>query len=121
MLHRQPPRGAVVGVFERQLDLMLDVASLTLPRSSPRGARSFAAEEGGEEVGEGVRITEHLLHFLLRHRAEAAARTRAAARPTCVDVPLPAGKWVGFATCLGLLVGAPIGAELVVFLPLRRI
>src|SRR4029450_10813792 len=94
VLQRQPPHGAVIGVLERQLDLVLDVAPLANAASAAcratRGALAAseaAAEERGEEVGERVLIPEHLLHLFLRHRAEAALGA------ADVDVPL-AGKWI---------------------------
>jgi hypothetical protein len=65
-----------------------------------------------EEVGEGIAVPEHLVHFFFGHRAEAA---RPAAR---VHVPCPALRPVGRpAGGAGLLVRPPVGAQLVVFLP----
>src|SRR6185503_18900196 len=106
--------------------LLLDVASgagrraagARPARASPRlvGSRA-ASEEGLKEIGERVRVSEHLAHLVFGHRAEAAALGAAAA---VVDVPaaalariesLPAGG-------AGLLVLPPVGAELVVFLAL---
>src|SRR4029450_13753512 len=106
---------------ERQFDFMLDVAPLAsaAPAACPAtggafGAAEPAAEERREEVGERVLIAEHLLHFFLRHRAEAAL---AAAD---VDIPLT-GKRIWRARTFRLLVGTPVRAELVVFLPLGGI
>ena len=39
----------------------------------------FAAKEGREEVGEGIRVTKQLLHLLLCHRSETAASTASSA------------------------------------------
>src|SRR5690242_3871336 len=113
MLERETPGRAVIRVLEGQLDFVFDVASWSRAAAATRAAacRGFAfaesaAEERGEEVGEGVLIAEHLLHFFLRHRAEAALP---AAR---VDVPLTC-KRVRAARALRLFVGAPVRAKLV--------
>src|SRR5215204_5316781 len=118
---RQTLRGAVVRVLERQLDLVLDVAARTLANAASRagsctGARTTAshaaaAEERGEEIGEGVRVAEQLLHFFLRHRAEAAASAGAA---NIEAAPERSAAWLR----AGLFVHAPIRAQLVVLLPL---
>ena len=78
-------------------------------------ARCRAAEEGVEEVGEGIGVPEHLLHFVGRHgpvgRAARATSAAGAARPS-------ARLRTGWGS---VLVGAPVGAELVVLPPLLRI
>src|SRR5687767_14752282 len=125
MFQRQPARDAVIGLIEREFDLVLHVASLALPDTSARSgaaraARSGAAkpaaasEERREEVGEGVRVSEHLLHFFLCHGAEAALRTAT----STAEIHVVTGERVGASVRLRLLVHAPVGAELVVLLPL---
>src|SRR5262245_4114172 len=125
VLDREPHHLAAVGVLERQLDLLLDIAplartALAAPtRPAPSGvvlAAHRAAEERLEEIGERVRVSEHLAHFVFGHRAEAAL---AAARPSCAPVELARVESLesGAAGGAGLLVGAPVRAELVVFLP----
>src|SRR5688572_31450077 len=89
--HGETPHRAVVRIFESQLELVFDVASLArgprAPARAPAGIVSRAAggtaEERVEEIGERIAVTEHLAHFLFGHRAEAAALTSAAD----VDVP----------------------------------
>src|SRR5262245_54798972 len=63
---------AVVGVLERQLDFLLEIAALARPARGARArpaapgvvlAAHRSAEEGLEEIGEGVRVAEHLPHF----------------------------------------------------------
>src|SRR6185369_4107473 len=117
VLQRQPPRRTVIGVVERQFDFVLDIAPLaTAGPAATRGgaAAESAAEKRCEEVGEGVLIPEHLLHFFLRHRAEAALAAAG------VHIPLP-GKGIWSARTLRLFVRTPVRAELVVFLPLGGI
>src|SRR5207253_5753934 len=77
-----------------------------------------AAEEGVEEIGEGVGIAEHLAHFFLGHRTEAAA-----GRAAEVDVPATAGLSAEPLTSrrTALFVHAPVRPELVVLLALRGI
>src|SRR5688572_20863602 len=101
VLQRQPAGGTLIGVFKRQLQLVLDVPAraLTPPASGAARARAAAepfgggpaAEERREEIREGIRVAEHLLHFFLGHRAEAGAAAATA------DVRVPPGKRVGAA------------------------
>src|SRR5262249_4211346 len=132
VLDREAARRPAIDVFERKFDLLLDVAALPDVRgarlagaSAPAcaGTRPAAAEEGLKEVGERVVAPEHLVHLFLGHRAVAAFAGTAAAE---VDVPPattelariePAAAGAG----ARLLVGAPVRAQLVVLLPLRRI
>src|SRR4029079_2177225 len=96
------------------------------PGAAAASARltAAAAEEGLEEIRERVLAPEHLVHLFLRHRAVALAARSAAAE---VDVPAAgaAAELTGVeAAALRravLFVGAPVGAELVVLLALRRI
>src|SRR4029077_12640712 len=67
VFEREPAGGAVIGILERQLDFVLDVAPRALacaPARAARGrlplAKAAAAEEGREEVGEGILVPEHL-------------------------------------------------------------
>src|SRR5262249_20608156 len=134
MLDGKAARRTVVDVFERQLDLLLDIAPVTCllraraaaaaAAASSRIAGGRAAEERLEEVGERVVVAEHLVHFCRRHRAVAAF----AARPAAAERRVPAAASelarieAGSAgPCAGLLVGAPVRAQLVVLLALRRI
>src|SRR5687767_10847553 len=79
--HCQPSRRALVRVFERQLELVLDVAAGPLTGAAcprPAGAALEAtatatAEEGREEVGERTGVPEHVLHLFLGHRPVATA------------------------------------------------
>src|SRR5687768_2169505 len=79
-------RRAVVGVLERQLDLVFDVPARTLAHagatssggSAGATAAHSAAEERREEVREGVGVAEQVLHLFLSHRAVAAAPSAAA-------------------------------------------
>src|SRR5581483_6247745 len=131
LLQRQPARGAVIRVLQPELELVLHIASGARRRAAaPRAGapsrlarRTRAAEERLEEIRERVRVAEHLPHLVFGHRAEAAA---AAAR---VDVPAAAGELArieaaeaaGPGRGAGLLVCAPVGAELVVLAALLRI
>ncbi len=117
---RKTARRAAEGIFERQLDLLFDVAPLArrpaASAASPRrpGARPLAAaEEGVEEIGERIGVSEHALHLFRRHRAESAA-ARSSAAAAVFDVP--ARRRAGARP--GLFVRAPVRAELVVLLPL---
>src|SRR5262249_60132174 len=79
VLNRKAPRCPVVHVLERQIELLLEVASgagaaaaaAASARASARALRlaAHSAEERLEEVREGVFAPEHLVHFLRRHRA----------------------------------------------------
>src|SRR5262245_5315451 len=133
MLDGEPARRTPIDVFERQLDLLLDVASVTClrraraaarPPSRPRLAGARSSEERLEEVGERVVVAEHLVHLFRRHRAVAAL----AARPAAAEMHVPAAAAeltrieAGAAgTRPRLFVGAPVRAEFVVLLALRRI
>src|SRR5262245_10778936 len=116
MRQRQALRRAAIRVFERKLDLVLDIASGPLPNTAAlrAGTRSHAAtEERGEEVGEGIRVAKQFLHLLLRHRAESAAG------PADIEA---ARERIGSARLgTSLLVHPPVGAELVVLLTFGRI
>ena len=85
-LDRDTPRGAVIGLFQRQLDGLLDVLALLRPgrpaaaRPAPRFAAS-AAEERAEEVRERILVAEEVLHLLGRHGAVAAAGPAHVDRP----------------------------------------
>src|ERR1041385_2927287 len=125
VFQRQTTSAAVIGILERQLDLVLDIAALaracagaTCPGAGGAfAAAESAAEEGGKEVGERILISQHLLHFFLRHRPEAAAAARAAE----IDVPLAPGKRIWSAGAFGLFVRTPVRAKLVVLLALGGI
>src|SRR5262249_55651432 len=119
LLDRETARGAFVRVLEIELNLVLEVAPPAGPLTArpPRAcvrAGHRSTEDRLEEVREGVGAPEHLLHFLLGHRPVAAAGSAAegfrSGRPA-------AGARAG--TCL--LVHAPVGAQLVVLLPLLGI
>ena len=129
VLQRQAPHGAMVGIVETEHDLLFDVPAF--PRSA--GARAApappgvfthrarrAAEERVEEVREGVGIAKHVPHLFFAHRPEAAGPgTRSA---TEVDIPSAALRpGARTARRAGLFVHAPVGAKLVVFLPLGGI
>src|SRR5688572_29502533 len=118
-------RRAVVGVLERQLDLVFDVAARTLAHaatatnsggSAGTTAAHSAAEERREEIREGIGVAEQLLHLFLSHRAVAAAPSAAAD----VDVEA-AAEWPRAGLRARLLVHAPVGPELVVLLALLGI
>ena len=69
---------AVESALEIQLDLVFDVAALTIPRCArsrpPTLGRFAAAKEGSKEIREWAVISaEHLGHFLLGHRPKSAA------------------------------------------------
>src|SRR5258708_5913358 len=126
VLDRQATHGAVVGVFESQLDLLLDVASgarcaaaagAASAAAARRVSSEAAAEERVAEVGEGMLVAEHLAHLVFGHRAEAAALRSA------TEVHVPAGliRIEPAALRPGLLVIPPYLAELVVLLALLRI
>jgi hypothetical protein len=116
VLHGEAPRRSVKGVLERELDLVFDVASLSRrprPRAtSSLGTAEAAAEEGVEEVGERIGVTEQRLHLLGRHRAEASGR------PTGSVAPRRPGLR---AAGTGLLVHPPVRAQLVVLASLLGI
>src|SRR5262249_36230512 len=130
---RQPPLRSGERVLERQLDLLFDVAAGARAAARPAGAASAAqilvdvhaaaaAEEGLGEIRYRVAAAgpaEHLAPFFFGHRAVAA---RAAAAAAEVHVPAAAGARERVAALrAGLLVHPPVGAELVVLLPLLRI
>src|SRR6266699_1647002 len=80
VLNGEATRRALVDVLERELELLLEVASgacARRPRAAAARARPLLthapAEEGLEEIGERLLAPEHLGHFVLRHRAIAAA------------------------------------------------
>ena len=55
VIDRQPPRRAVKGIFERQLQLLLEVAAGTRrPRSTRSAAGSLLLESPGRPAEEGV-------------------------------------------------------------------
>src|SRR5688572_30770052 len=116
VLDREPSRGSVVRILQRELDFVLHVATCALARTPARRLSHLAAEERRKEIGEGVRVAKQLLHLLLRHGAEA---TGARAAATHVGGPL-SRKRIWAALRLGLLVQPPVGAKLVVLLPLGR-
>ena len=74
-----PPRRAVIRLFERQLDFVLDVAALLRARRAPAAPRApraraaAAAEERAEEIRERILVPEQLVHLLFGHGAVAAA------------------------------------------------
>src|SRR6188474_2532913 len=79
LFQRQALRRALIRVLERELNFVLDVAPGTLPGAAAASTAAFGrarlgpAEERREEIGERVGVAEEILHFLRRHRAEAAA------------------------------------------------
>ena len=99
-----PARRAFERVFEGEIDRIVQIlASAHPPRSAGPGARATPAEKRVEEAREGIVFAlaapaEDLLHLLRRHRAVAGAAGRGS-----------------------LFVGAPIGAEVIVFLSLLGI
>ena len=121
VLDGEAPRGAAVGVFEIQIDFLLDVATgargaAAAAAGAPAGGFLFtrsAAEERMEEIGEGIGLAEHFAHFFFGHRAVAAA-----ARRLTAEVGAPAAGSGATGRRTGLLVLSPVGAELVVFLAL---
>ena len=121
LLDRHPAGRAVERFVERQVDLVLDVAPLLNPRRAtgplPSAcARSAAAEERLEEIGERILVAEEIPHLLFGHRpvttgAARVGRVGAAAEGRAPRLPL----------LLRLLVHAPVGAQLVVLPALLRI
>src|SRR5262249_26645780 len=110
---RESPGRALQRVFEIQLDLLLHVSALSR-RARPRGAAprprllsaaQATAKERVEEVGEGIRVAEHLAHLFFGHRAKTAAAGPAAV----VDVPARRRTATGLSRA-GLLVHAPVRA-----------
>src|SRR5207237_392840 len=62
---------AVVRLFQRELDLVLDVAPFLAPRraaAAPARVGAAAPEECLEEVRERVFVSEHSPHLVFRHR-----------------------------------------------------
>src|SRR5262245_2365725 len=116
---REPMRRSVVGILERQLDLVLDVTTRALSRArrsacaTRPGPGRPSAEERCEEVGERVGIAEEFFHLLGRHGAEAAAAG-------ATDIPA-ACEWIRPALRTSVFVHPPVGAELVVLLARLRI
>src|SRR5262245_31093480 len=87
LLDRDPAGRAVERFLQRQLDVVLDVASLLRarrPRLPPAPARlaraAGAAEEGAEEVRERILVAEEVVHLFFGHRP-VAARTTHVDRP----------------------------------------
>src|SRR6266540_937267 len=127
VLDRQPAHRAVVRILEAELELLLHVApGVGAPAGATARARPgfltgpAAAEERLKEIGERVRIAEHLAHLVFGHRAETAALRRAAAAE--MDVPSRARlARIESRTRSSLLVHAPVGTELVVLLALLGI
>src|SRR5262245_51726797 len=120
--HRQTAKGAVIRVFESELQLLLDIPSGATPRRAPAALRAAAhlaaetrataaTEEGLEEVGERAPVAEHLAHFLFGHRAVAAARRLAAEAHVPAWLTAEAGS-AGSAR-RHVLVRAPVRAQLV--------
>src|SRR5262249_39949298 len=108
MFQGETAGGAAVRIFERELELVLDVAAAPLTRPCARAAATWplaesGAEERREEVRERIAVAEEVLHLLGRHRVESAGAARAAR----VDVPL-SGEWTRAALLLRLLVHAPV-------------
>src|SRR5687767_14498663 len=109
---------------------MLDVAALLAARGGapaawpPSGAfaRTPAAEERPEEVGEGILVAEELVHLLFGHRPVAAAGSAHVDGPGVLAALAAeaerrrAGRTV--ALLLRLFVHPPVRAELVVLAPL---
>ena len=124
VLDGQPPRRALVGVFETELDFLLDVAAgaLSARPSASSAPCAFAgggaAKEGLEEIRKRVLVAEHLAHFVFGHRAEPAALRTAA------EIDVPTAELTGIETRAagaGLFVRAPVRPELVVLPALLRI
>src|SRR2546428_161188 len=121
------PFCVVGGIFSRS-DFPLSVLTSTSPPSTAVVSgtdawtrflrRRRATEERVEEVGEWIALAEHLAHLLFGHRPEATALAAAE-----VDVPFAAAREArsGARARTGLLVHAPVGAELIVFLALLRV
>src|SRR5206468_4214489 len=123
LLDRQPPGRAVIRILERELDFLLHVAPgarAARPAAPPPRALAGAAKERLEEVGKRVLVAEHLAHLIFGHRPEAAALRAAAA----AEMHVPAAELRRIepgAAGAGLFVSPPVGAELVVLLPLCRV
>src|SRR3954454_3703344 len=101
---------------------MLDVLALLRSRRTPAAsasaaglARSGAAKERPEEVGERIFVAEEVLHLLLRHRPVAAGAAHVD-RPGAVLPGAAAAERIAtgetLPLLLRLLVHAPVRAEL---------
>src|SRR6185295_6704382 len=128
VLDREASLRAVIRVLEAEFQFLFDVAAGTAGARAARrpaaASRLFglpaAAEEGFEEIGEGMRFAEHLAHLVFGHRAEAALAA-GAARSAAAEVDVPAAArltrvepaWA--LTGAGSFVRLPVGAQLVVF------
>src|SRR5262249_12488840 len=114
-----------INVFERQLEILLDVATLARARRACAAAArararlllTHAAEEGLEEIRERVLAAEHLVDLVLRHRAIAALAAAEGHVPACTRLPAEPGAALG----AGLFVHPPVRTELVVLLALRGV
>src|SRR5262249_37506708 len=130
VLDREPPRRPVIDVFEGQFDLLLDVASgprlrSAAPSRPPAAPARFlagsSARGGLEEIRERVVAPEHLVHFFLGHRPVAALAAGSAAEVHVESAELTGIEAGAARRGASLLVGAPVRAQFVVFLALRRI
>src|SRR5262245_60029642 len=69
LLHREPTRGAVIGIFERELDLVFDVAAAAGARTGGGATRvrvgESAAKERSEEHTSELQSLRHLVCRLL--------------------------------------------------------
>src|SRR5262245_34585539 len=98
VLDGKPAHRAGVGVLERQLELLLDVAALARPtRACAAAAPSRfvaathrAAEERVEEIGERILIPEHLPHLVFGHCPVAALST--GSRTAAAEMHVPAAE-----------------------------
>src|SRR3954470_7000300 len=122
VLQRDPAQRAVVRLVERELDGVLEVGADAGPAAAARApllaiGRATAAEERREEVGEtAAAAAEQFFHLLLRYGPIlAAAAGRVSAGPPALEAAEAAEPaWEALRARRHVLVGAPVGAELVV-------
>src|SRR5262249_38845852 len=91
------------------------------PGAPARFLGGSAAKEGLEEIRERVVAPEHLVHFFLGHRPVAALAAGSAAEVHVESAELTGIEAGAARRGASLLVGAPVRAQFVVFLALRRI
>src|SRR3954471_4810657 len=121
VLDRKAPHGAAIGVFQREVDGLLHVASVAAALTAGPAAAAarcfvlgrFAGKERSEEVGERILVAEQISHLISGHGAITAALSAAE-----VAGPLAGVKggtaWCGAAGALRLLVHLPVRPKLVV-------
>src|SRR5438034_8636394 len=118
-LDRQTPCGSAIGIFERQIDRLLDVAALPRARGAACAAAAAsrfvlftAREKRAEEIGEGVFVPEQVAHLFSGHGAVAGTLPAASAAPAEIDGPAAGVEPRSAAGCaartLGLLVHPPV-------------